>query len=89
MNLCQQLTSTVLPTNKLFRNAFTIKSASKTLGVLLKFVMEGDTGITYWIDRNFWGRGIATTALKKFLTIENTRPILGRVAFDNFASQKF
>jgi [ribosomal protein S5]-alanine N-acetyltransferase len=35
-----------------------------------------------------WGMGIATKALKAFLMKENTRPIFGRVAFDNFGSQK-
>ena len=50
--------------------------------------MEGDTEITYWIDRKFWGQGIATKALNELLTIETIRPIFGRVAFDNFASQK-
>jgi len=39
--------------------------------------------ITYWIDRKFWGQGIATTALNDFLKIEQIRPIYGRVAFDN------
>ena len=58
------------------------------VGSIAKFEMEGDTEITYWIDRNFWRKGIATTALKNFLTIENIRPIFGRVAFDNFGSQK-
>ena len=57
-------------------------------GSIAKFEMEGDAEITYWIDRNFWGKGIATIALKNFLTIENIRPIFGRVAFDNFGSQK-
>ncbi|HXS55021.1 MAG TPA: GNAT family N-acetyltransferase [Hanamia sp.] len=64
-------------------------SIDKTIaGSIAKFEMEGDTEITYWIDKKFWGKGIATKALKKFLTIENTRPIFGRVAFDNFGSQK-
>jgi ribosomal-protein-alanine N-acetyltransferase len=58
------------------------------VGSIAKFLMEGDTEITYWIDKNFWGKGIATAALIKFLTIENSRPIFGRVAFDNFGSQK-
>jgi len=58
------------------------------VGSIAKFVMEGDTEITYWIDRKFWGQGIATKALKEFLNIETTRPIYGRVAFDNFGSQK-
>ncbi len=57
-------------------------------GSIAKFVMEGDAEITYWIDRNFWGQGIATKALKDFLNAETTRPIFGRVAFDNFGSQK-
>jgi RimJ/RimL family protein N-acetyltransferase len=58
------------------------------VGSVAKFIMEGDVEITYWLDRNFWGQGIATKALNKFLAIETTRPIFGRVAFDNFGSQK-
>lgn len=58
------------------------------VGSIAKFVMEGDTEITYWIDRKFWGQGIATKALKEFLAVETIRPIFGRVAFDNFGSQK-
>jgi RimJ/RimL family protein N-acetyltransferase len=57
-------------------------------GSIAKFEMNGDAEITYWIDKKFWGKGIGTTALKKFLSIENTRPIFARVAFDNFGSQK-
>ncbi len=57
-------------------------------GSISKFEMEGEAEITYWIDRNFWGQGITTTALKQFLNIETMRPIFGRVAFDNFSSQK-
>jgi len=58
------------------------------VGSIAKFVIEGDTEITYWIDKKFWGQGIATKALKEFLAIETVRPIFGRVAFDNFGSQK-
>lgn len=57
-------------------------------GSIAKFEMKGEAEITYWIGRSFWGKGIATTALQNFLGIENARPILGRVAFDNFGSQK-
>jgi ribosomal-protein-alanine N-acetyltransferase len=57
-------------------------------GSIAKFVMQGNTEITYWIDKKFWGNGIATKALIEFLTIETFRPIFGRVAFDNFGSQK-
>ena len=58
------------------------------VGSIAKFVMEGNTEITYWIDREYWGQGIATKALKELLAIEPIRPIFGRVAFDNFGSQK-
>ena len=58
------------------------------VGSIAKFVMEGATEITYWIDRKFWGQGIATNALNEFLTVETTRPLFGRVSFDNFGSQK-
>ena len=69
-------------------NIQTILFDNVIVGSIAKFVMEGDTEITYWIDRNYWGQGIATKALIEFLSIETSRPIYGRVAFDNFGSQK-
>jgi ribosomal-protein-alanine N-acetyltransferase len=58
------------------------------VGSIAKFEMEGEAELTYWIDKTFWGKGIATKALKNFLTLEITRPIFARAAFDNFGSQK-
>ena len=69
-------------------NNQTILLDDKIVGSIAKFIIESDTEITYWIDRKFWGRGIATKALTEFLAIETVRPIFGRVAFDNFGSQK-
>lgn len=69
-------------------NNQTITIDNSIVGSIAKFIMEGVTEITYWVDRKYWGQGIATKALKKFLIIETTRPIHGRVAFDNFGSQK-
>lgn len=69
-------------------NNQTIVLGDRIVGSVARFVMEGDAEITYWIDRKYWGQGIATKALKAFLSIEATRPIFGRVAFDNFGSQK-
>jgi RimJ/RimL family protein N-acetyltransferase len=42
--------------------------------------------IGYWIDRAFWGRGIATEALSAFLRLEQTRPLHAGVAKHNAAS---
>ena len=58
------------------------------VGSIATFIMEGNREITYWIDRKFWGQGIATKALRQLLVHETSRPIFGRVAFDNFGSQK-
>ena len=69
-------------------NMQTIMVENVIAGSISKFEMEGQAEITYWIDKKFWGKGVATKALKEFLKNENTRPIFGRVAFDNFGSQK-
>lgn len=69
-------------------NMQTVLVDETIVGSIAKFIMDGDAGITYWMDRDFWGKGITTAALKNFLTIENARPIIGRVAFDNLGSQK-
>lgn len=69
-------------------NMQTIKVNEKIVGSIAKFIRENDAEITYWIDRKFWGQGIATIALKHFLKSEKIRPIYGRVAFDNYGSQK-
>lgn len=69
-------------------NTQTIRVNDVIAGSIAKFVIENDAEITYWIDRKFWGMGIATTALNDFLKMEKNRPIYGRVAFDNYGSQK-
>ncbi|AII53590.1 GNAT family N-acetyltransferase [Hymenobacter sp. APR13] len=57
-------------------------------GSISKSEIEGDAEITYWLDRSFWGRGVATAALRQFLELEPARPLHGRVAFDNLGSRK-
>lgn len=70
------------------KNTRTIKVNDVIAGSIAKFILENEAEITYWIDRKFWGQGVATTALKDFLKIEKTRPLHARVAFDNYGSQK-
>ena len=69
-------------------NNQTILLDNTIVGSIAMFVIHGDTEITYWIDKKYWGNGIATKALKELLKMETVRPIFGRVAFDNFGSQK-
>ncbi|MFK0248064.1 GNAT family N-acetyltransferase [Amycolatopsis azurea] len=56
------------------------------LGTVGSFVVEGDTEITYWIDRSAWGQGIASQALALLLDIVEVRPLHARAASDNLGS---
>lgn len=69
-------------------NQRTILIDDLIVGSIAKFEIEREAEITYWIDRTFWGQGIASTALERFLTLETIRPIYARVAYDNPGSQR-
>jgi RimJ/RimL family protein N-acetyltransferase len=49
---------------------------------------SGEREVTYWIGRSYWGKGIATDALKAFLALDRSRPLHARVASDNVASRR-
>ncbi|MFK4067719.1 GNAT family N-acetyltransferase [Streptomyces sp. NPDC029674] len=46
----------------------------------------GEREVTYWIDRAYWGRGLATAALRGLLELEPERPLYARAAADNAGS---
>jgi RimJ/RimL family protein N-acetyltransferase len=50
------------------------------------FVVDGQTEVTYWIDRAVWGRGIASRALALFLDVVRSRPMYARAASDHVGS---
>src|SRR5436309_5721235 len=66
----------------------TILFDGHVVGSVAKFVDKvfGKPEITYWIGKEYWGMGIATQALTKFLSDIRVRPIYGRAAKDNVAS---
>ena len=41
---------------------------------------------TYWLGREFWGKGIATQALEQMLRLVTVRPITAAAAADNVGS---
>jgi RimJ/RimL family protein N-acetyltransferase len=69
---------------EILRKAVTLDG--EFVGTVASFVIEGDTEVTYWIDRRYWGRGIASRALELLLELEKRRPIYGRAASDNLGS---
>ena len=48
----------------------------------------GEREVTYWIDRTYWGKGVATAALRDLLAEEPERPLHARVAADNAGSRR-
>ena len=55
-------------------------------GNIGSWTAEGKREIGYWLDRAFWGRGVATEALSAFLCLEQTRPLHAGVAKHNVGS---
>jgi RimJ/RimL family protein N-acetyltransferase len=58
----------------------------RVVGIVAAFVIEGDTEITYWVDRAVWGQGVASRAVELLLREVTVRPLYGRAASDNAAS---
>lgn len=56
------------------------------VGSIASFVVDGQTEVSYWIERTVWGRGIASRALALFVEQLPVRPVYARAASDNFAS---
>ena len=66
----------------------TILCNGQVAGNMLSFIMDGKREVGYWIGREYWGRCLATKALKMFLEVENTRPLYGVVAKHNIGSRR-
>lgn len=65
----------------------TIVVDQQVVGSVSTYTEGGGLEITYWLGKEFWGKGIATQALTQFLAkVQRTRPIRARVAKDNRAS---
>jgi RimJ/RimL family protein N-acetyltransferase len=69
--------------------AITIKTIlfdEAVAGHILSHNWFGEPEVSYWLGREYWGRGIATQALSLFLAQLATRPLYARAAKDNVAS---
>ena len=46
----------------------------------------GEPEVSYWLGKEYWGKGIATRALAQFLHQQPVRPLYARAVKDNIAS---
>jgi RimJ/RimL family protein N-acetyltransferase len=65
-----------------------IVAGGEVAGTIGSWGDPGEREVTYWIGRSYWGKGIATAALDAFLTVDQSRPLHARVAYDNLASRR-
>ena len=67
----------------------TIIFNEQVAGSVSSYEDEGKPEVTYWLGKEYWGKGIATWALREFLANHNKiRPIYARVAKDNPGSRR-
>ncbi len=55
-------------------------------GNIVSFEQSGERDLGYWIGKQYWGKGVATWALREFLGHEKARPLYAHVAKHNIAS---
>lgn len=67
----------------------TIVFDGRVVGHVSHYEEGGRREVSYWIDKAFWGKGLATGALSEFLSqVSTKRPIYARVAKDNMGSRR-
>ncbi len=65
----------------------TIIFGEQIAGYVLSYETDGAPEVSYWLGKDYWGKGIATRSLKLFLNdVSKKRPIYARVAKDNIGS---
>jgi RimJ/RimL family protein N-acetyltransferase len=68
--------------------ARTVELEGAVAGNVGSFEFDGRREVGYWIDRAFWGQGVATRALAAFLREETRRPLFAGVAPHNAGSMR-
>jgi RimJ/RimL family protein N-acetyltransferase len=66
----------------------TIIAEGQVAGYMGCFPNGKNLEVTFWLGREFWGRGLATEALNRMLRLVQGRPIFARVAADNAGSMR-
>jgi RimJ/RimL family protein N-acetyltransferase len=76
----------ILPKDSITKQTITIDGL--VTGNILCWEESGKRFVGYWISKKYWGRGIASQALREFLNQINFRPIYAHVVKNNVASTR-
>ncbi|WP_405877676.1 MULTISPECIES: GNAT family N-acetyltransferase [unclassified Streptomyces] len=68
--------------------ARTVLADGDVVGSASVYGEPGEREVTYWVDRAYWGRGVATAALRALLDEVRERPLYARAAADNAGSRR-
>lgn len=66
--------------------ARTITVDGRVAGNVSSWEQDGERLVGYWVDRELWGRGVASRALAAFLEEMTARPVFAYVAHHNRGS---
>jgi RimJ/RimL family protein N-acetyltransferase len=66
----------------------TVIADGRVAGNIVSWDHMGEREVGYWLGKEFWGRGIATSALTAFLPLLRERPLYAHVAKHNTASRR-
>lgn len=64
----------------------TVLADGDVVGTAAVYGEPGEREVTYWVDRAYWGQGVATAALRALLAEVPERPLYARAAADNAGS---
>ncbi len=64
----------------------TIDIRGAVAGNVVSWLQGAERAVGYWVGRAFWGKGIASRALRLFVDELDARPLHGYVARDNVGS---
>jgi len=74
----------ILPMDSVIKQTITIDGLAA--GNIVCWEESGKKFVGYWISKKYWGKGVASQALRAFLTKIDSRPIYAHVAKHNRAS---
>lgn len=66
----------------------TVVVGDEVAGHAVCFTRDGRREVGYWLDRAWWGKGVATEALAQLIALEPHRPLYGYLLKTNAGSRR-